>query len=412
MRKPTISLLYQHDPWNSSIGGIQTMVNYFLKYIPNDFEVRFAGVSAVPGVELNRWHRREFCGRDVQFLPLLYIPDDNHRRLIPTSLRYTMALLRHNLSSDFIHFYRLEPCLVGHRWSGEKTWFVQNDVYTQVMGTEGSKGAILWRHAPSLYLRLEQQLLPQFTEIWSCNTDALVQYRERYPNLADRLSLVPNTFDEEVFYPLGAAERNMARQAFAAERGLAPETRFILFAGRLHPQKDPLLLIQSFAQLPLPDVHLLIAGDGEMRADVEAEIQRLGLGDRITLLGPVTPARLAQLHQLSSICLLTSLYEGLPLVILEALACGTPVVSTRCGETPRVLSEGSGLICEGRSPQAVATTIQQVLQQPQHYTAEACLRAAQPYNAKVIVEDRCARMLERWSRQQVPTSLPLEPIPA
>jgi glycosyltransferase involved in cell wall biosynthesis len=56
------------------------------------------------------------------------------------------------------------------------------------------------------------------------------------------------------------------------------------------------------------------------------------------MLGSVRQAELAELHRICNAFVLTSAYEGLPLVALEALACGTPVVTTRCGETPNLLS--------------------------------------------------------------------------
>lgn len=109
---------------------------------------------------------------------------------------------------------------------------------------------------------------------------------------------------------------------------LPKDTKFILFAGRLHPQKELLLLVRAIAALGDLNLHLLIAGDGELATQVRAEIEQLGLSKRVTMLGAVVQDELAKLHQVASVFVLSSAYEGLPLVVLEALACGTPVVTT------------------------------------------------------------------------------------
>ena len=161
--------------------------------------------------------------------------------------------------------------------------------------------------------------------------------------------------------------------------GQVPEP---LHAGRLHPQKDPVLLVRSIAAMNNSNVHLLIAGDGDLRDEVRAEIDRLGLSQQVTMLGAIDRTELAQLQRVSSVFILTSAYEGLPLVVLEALACGTPVVTTRCGETPNLLTPNSGVVCEERTPVAVADALRKVLHNPGDFPISACVEAAEPYSAQ------------------------------
>lgn len=407
MKKPSITIFYQYDPWDSTIGGIQTTVSSFIKYAPPEFELRFVGITSERGRSLHQWHDMELQGRSLKFMPVLYIEDDNRRNLLfPTTLRYTLALLRHRFNSDFMHFHRLEPALATLRAPGDKTFFIHNDIHSQILSQEGGqKNTMLWRYAPQVYGRLERFLLNQFTEILSCNSDSMALYRDRYPEVADRVSLIRNTVDNELFYPLDPEIRDQRRRHQASRLGLSEETQFILFAGRLHPQKDPLLLIHALAELQNPEAHLLIAGEGELRSDVEAEILKLGLASKVTLLGAMKQSQLAALHQLASVCVLTSKFEGLPLVVLEALACGTPIVSTRCGETPKLLSPQSGLLCSDAHPSTVATALDQVLAAPGQYPAPSCLQDAHPYQAKTVIHEVYERMLARWrGRQPTPTA--------
>ncbi len=410
MRKPILTIFYQFNPWQSSIGGIQTIIRSCLKYAPPEFNVRVVGTGAVGDRALQRWQppiwtETEYAGRTLQFLPLFNLQNDNARRWIPTSVRYTAALLGRNLASDFMHFHRLEPSFATRSWPGDKTLFIHNDIQQQISAAPSQAGApqkhtLLWQRFPGLYYALERSLVSQFHQIYSCNTRSAALYRERYPAMADRVTFLKNTVDTEIFSPRSPRQRQAARQAYAQQRGLPPATRFVLFAGRLHPQKDPVLLVQAIAALADPTAHLLIAGDGELAAAIQTAVRQLALGDRVTLLGPQDQTALAQLLQISGVFVLSSLYEGLPVVVLEALASGTPVVTTDCGETPRLLIPGSGLVCAARSPSAIAHALRQVLDNPQTFTATTCVQAAQPYSAKTIVHSVYEDMLQRWDRQR------------
>jgi len=180
MRKPVLTIFYQFNPWQTSIGGIQTLINTFINYAPSDFEVRLVGTASDSSQSLGKWQDAEFAGREVSFLPILKLEDDNVRGLIPTTVRYTAALLGRSLSSDFMHFHRLEPSLAAMNWQGEKTIFIHNDIHTQ-MATVADRKAILWRRFPAAYFALESILIRQFSQILSCNTDAAQFYRQRYP---------------------------------------------------------------------------------------------------------------------------------------------------------------------------------------------------------------------------------------
>lgn len=403
MRKPVLTIFYQFNPWNSTIGGIQTIINLFIKYAPSEFEVRLVGTGSDSTKSIGKWQEGELAGRAVDFFPLFRLQDDNVRRLLPTTISYTAALMRHSFKSDFMHFHRLEPTIAALRWQGDKTLFIHNDIQTQ-MKAVGNKKAILWRRFPAAYFAMEGLLVDQFTQIFSCNTESLRLYKERYPAIADRVAYIRNTVDNEIFSPLNNQEREIGRRKLAQQHGLSEETRFVLFAGRLHPQKDPLLLVRAIAKLQEPNVHLLIAGDGELANEVRSEIEQLKLSQQITMLGAVNQAQLAQLHQVCSTFILTSAYEGLPLVVLESLACGTPVVTTRCGETPNLLSADSGVVALERTPNCIAEALRKVLLNPDHYPIESCVRTAQPYSARTVVTDAYSQMWHRWEQRSLISS--------
>ncbi|WP_295458364.1 glycosyltransferase [uncultured Thiodictyon sp.] len=147
----------------------------------------------------------------------------------------------------------------------------------------------------------------------------------------------------------------------------------ILAAGRLSAQKDFPTLIRAFATLERArGLRLLILGDGPARATLEALVQALGLTDRVALPGftanPFAAMARARLFVLSSA------WEGLPGVLIQAMACGTPVVSTDCPSGPReVLADGryGPLVPVGDVP-ALAAAIRHTLDHP---PAAAVLKA-------------------------------------
>ncbi|NES23469.1 MAG: glycosyltransferase family 4 protein [Symploca sp. SIO3E6] len=398
MRKPIVTIFYQFNPWNSSIGGIQTVIRCFMKYAPSEFEVRLVGTGD-PGFPVGKWQEAELGGRVVKFMPLFPLQDDNVRKLVPTTIKYTAALLGRCFASDFMHFHRIEPSLAALNWSGDKTLFIHNDLQKQMNAKTGNN-AILWQRFPAGYFALEKLLVKQFTQVFSCNTESAKFYQQLYPKLADRVSYLKNTVDNEIFYPLDPKSKEEKRRAYAQQLGLAEDTRFLLFAGRVHPQKDPILLIRSIAAFNDPKVHLLIAGTGELMEPVRSEIARLGLSERVTLLGALNQNQLSNLHRISSAFVMTSVYEGLPVVVLEALSSGTPIVTTKCGETPKLLAADSGIVCEERTPEAIATALQKVVYSGD-YPAQSCTRNAQPYSARTVVSDVYNQMLERWQQRSV-----------
>ncbi|WP_036484355.1 glycosyltransferase family 4 protein [Myxosarcina sp. GI1] len=398
-RKPILTIFYQFNPWQSSIGGIQTVIRSFIKYAPDKFQIRLVGTGK-PNSAIGVWQEADYAGRAIQFMPLVGIENDDVRGLIPTSVKYTVALIGRNFASDFMHFHRIEPTLFALKWRGEKSLFVHNDIQQQVNSTN-NKNAILWKYFPQGYFALENAVIKQFTQVYVCNTEALKFYRQQYSNLVERINYVKNAVDNEIFHSITLEHKQKQRKHFASQLSLADNTQFILFAGRLHPQKDPILLLRSFAALKTAQVHLLIAGEGDLANEVRAEIDSLGISQQVTMLGAVDRQKMAELYRLASVFILTSVYEGLPIVVLEALACGTPIVTTKAGETPKILTSDSGVVARDRTPEAIAEALQQVLLNSADYPIEACVRVARPYAAKTVIKNVYDRMWQNWQHQNL-----------
>lgn len=112
--------------------------------------------------------------------------------------------------------------------------------------------------------------------------------------------------------------------------------------GRLCEQKGQLLLLQAFAELIAeePEARLILAGDGEMRPQVEAEIARLDLASSVEITGWLSNDEVRSLVLKADALVLASFAEGLPVVIMEALALGRPVISTYIAGIPELVRDG------------------------------------------------------------------------
>jgi len=77
MRKPVLTIFYQFNPWSPTIGGIQTIIRTFIKYAPSEFEVRLVGTEDEPQLPIGNWRSGEIAGREIQFLALFRLKNDN-----------------------------------------------------------------------------------------------------------------------------------------------------------------------------------------------------------------------------------------------------------------------------------------------------------------------------------------------
>lgn len=142
--------------------------------------------------------------------------------------------------------------------------------------------------------------------------------------------------------------------------GLNAADRVLLAVGRLAPSKDYPNLLQAFAavQADAPDLRLLIAGEGELRPQIEQLIHTLGLGANVTLLG--IRRDVADLYALADVYVMSSAWEGFGLVVAEAMAAHRVVVATDCGGVKEVLG-GCGFLIPAQDSSALARGIRSAL---------------------------------------------------
>jgi glycosyltransferase involved in cell wall biosynthesis len=213
---------------------------------------------------------------------------------------------------------------------------------------------------------LSFELLPEVTR-WR---DRLI-FRSAVPwsaRRADRV-VVPSEWTKNDLlerYKLG--EHKVVVTPYGVDPYFGPGERkqqphpFLLMVGALQARKDPVTALEALALLPT-DVRLVLAGPTKRGLRLVNEtILRLRLEKRVDVLGYVDKPRLAALYRNAACLVHSSLYEGFGLPIVEAMACGTPVVAVAAGAVPEVAGEAA-LLVPPRDPGALATAIQTALSQ-------------------------------------------------
>jgi len=182
-----------------------------------------------------------------------------------------------------------------------------------------------------------------------------------------KVFVMPMGFEPDKFQNIDKDELKRLREELGVEK-----ERFILFVGKLTEKKGIHHLISAMKLLEkeFPGLKLLIIGEGALRAELEEQVKKLGLVEKVKFLGAVPHQRIALYCHLAELVVVPSVpdrygeTEGMPVVVLEALASNKPVVGTIFCSVPEELKQEGGFIELGEvNPQAIADAIIKIINQ-------------------------------------------------
>jgi glycosyltransferase involved in cell wall biosynthesis len=174
-----------------------------------------------------------------------------------------------------------------------------------------------------------------------------------------RVRVIHDGVDRTLFSPGDkAAER--------AALGLPAGERVVLFIGNLVPVKAVDVLLKAFADPVLKPLspHLVVVGQGPLRASLEGQAAHLGVADRVRFTGPILQVNLPRWYRAADLFVLPSHSEGVPNVLLEASACQTPWVASRVGGIPEIAPLGASRLVTPNTPPELALAISDALRNP------------------------------------------------
>jgi glycosyltransferase involved in cell wall biosynthesis len=196
---------------------------------------------------------------------------------------------------------------------------------------------------------------------------------------AARIHVLRNGVDLDVFAPVPRAD---ARRRL----GLAEEGPLVLAVGNLVPGKAFDLLVRAMADIA--DARLLLVGEGPLQIELEALARSL-LPGRAALRPSMPQADLRDAYAAADVLAVTSLREGFPNVVIESMACGTPVVASPVGGVVEIVGEGApGRLVYERSPAAWSSALRATLADPP--PRDAVRRHAEAFSWDATIDAQCA----------------------
>lgn len=207
------------------------------------------------------------------------------------------------------------------------------------------------------------------------SSDVAETVRAAYRPPSGRLSVIPNGVDVERY------AHSVDRDAIRVAIGVATEAPLAIVVAKLMTQKGHAVLLDALPSVleRMDRLHVVLVGEGELRGVLEERVEAAGLTGSVTLAG--NRGDIPQLLAASDLFVLPSLWEGLPMALLEAMATGLPVVATAVSGTREVIEDGrSGILVPPGDAAALGAAMIEVLERPE---TAASLGAA----ARARVED-------------------------
>jgi len=351
-----------HITFSIDTGGLEIFVLRLCEGIKEGFEPLLCTFSA--GGDL----RGRFRKLDV---PVYHLTKPEG---LTPSLSLKIASLIRKLKVDLIHTHNVGPLIYGGLAS----------IITglPLIHTEHSRLPRCEKRLRSIEKLLSLKA-SRIVAVSKCVADQLIEEQKIKP---EKVKIIPNGVDVELF-DNSRRERKDVRE----ELGIEDTEIVIGTAGRLAAVKDYTTLIQAFALVRAESkkrVRLLMVGDGPERRRLERMSNEIGVGERVIFLGMRDDV--ARLMAAMDIFALSSIDEGLPLAVLEAMSVGLPIVATDVGGIPEAVEHGlNGFLIPPRSPQQMAIALLKLIHDPElreKLSIQARKRAVERFSIKAMIK--------------------------
>lgn len=381
-------LIYGGDFETYPMGGVLEYVKNFARYMPEEVEISLVGLTLDPQVPLGQWRTVRLGDVERAFLPIYFVDEEKQNRSrIPLNYKFMRALRRYRPE-----FLRTGAPLYIQR--AEHAIPFMHDEVPVYFNTHGQSGFLVRQTQHPLFkrgwfrwwfYRMEAKTIKRVQKVITISPADYDYYVENFPQWREKIVCVPLGVETDVYVP-------------AEKQETSSPSPTVLFVGRLHPSKGLDLLIEAFALFreSYPDAKLILVGGSQDFDPIEEQVQewidKFKVREAVELTGLIPRERILPYYQSSDLFVLTSLWEGLPNALLEAMACGLPAVVTAVGGLPSVVKEDvNGYLIEERSPNLLAEKMKAAYQNRQRLGKEA-RRTAEGYSIRSHVQKVIASM--------------------
>jgi len=384
-----IVILYPSDPCSPLIGGIESFIRGLILNSPKSIRYCLVGVTTdVKARPVGRWVDCQIGDIKFKLFPLYAVKYRGKRSLIPATIIYELAALFRMpdlVFADVIESHRIEHLLFHHIRKPFNLFLHQN-----MAELDNSKSDILWKFAPKVYRFIERIVFKREGSIFCVREDAVNAYKRIYPMYSDKFKFQPTWMDEKVFFPVSSDVSSSIRYKLCDEYMLDYSQPLALTVGRIDLQKDPFLMVRAIASVHEKGqlIQVIWIGDGVLKAQVMKKVKQLNLESRFKFAGLKDSEYIANAIRGCDFFLMSSAYEGMPIAVLESLACGRPIVSTCVGEVPRLISNGeNGFLAKPGDVSSLSSAIINMIKEGGKCTGKPCLDVAIKYRSYNVLQN-------------------------
>lgn len=318
------------NPFASRVGGTRNYVMNFLKSAGPDVNIALFGFTTRDNVGKS-------ISDNIAFHPLVIYEEVKATYRVPQTFRFILKLfeIRDEILSTgkVLHIQRVDhaiPFLFPVK-RGKVVLYFHGSASKGYLTGSGLKS----KFKGCLYLILEHLILPRVDRIVTVSKRDEQYYTDTFPRVRNKIVTISIPLNMEEFRIM--EDKKGLRRKF----GLSEDRKIILYAGRFSKEKGIDFIIEAFDELnrDMPDTELVLVGQGKE----EKRLRRLASdarADTIKFLGPLPHEEMPHILNCSDVLVMASETEGMPTVILEALACGVPVISTKVGDVEHVILNG------------------------------------------------------------------------
>ncbi|UCE37896.1 MAG: glycosyltransferase family 4 protein [Thermoplasmata archaeon] len=364
------------NPFDSKISGTQNYVMNFLNSVNKTERVMLCGYTTIENVNKN-------IRSNIRFLPLVVYEKKKDRFLFPQTFKFILALYKRKkdtfLAQNVLHIQRLDfaiPFLFPSK-KGKIVLYFHGAASKGYLTGKGLKSKI----KGYIYLILEHLILPNVDKIVTVSKKDEEFYANKYPKEKEKIITIPIPINVDEF-DIKAGKKDLRNRL-----GLNQDHKIILYVGRFSKVKGIDLIIRAFLDLnkEVPDVDLVLVGQGEEEGRLRELISSLRVKN-VHFLRTLPHEDVPNILNCADVLAMASYTEGLPTILLEALACGLPVVSTDVGDIGNVVtSERIGFLLKNRSKEDYKNKLTSALKMSDEYKADR-REVAERYSSNAMVK--------------------------